>query len=426
MPPGSSLHILPPQQPDVIALVLAGGRGSRLMELTRRCAKPALPFGGRFRHIDFTLSNCVNSEINRIGVLTQYQPQPLVQHILQGWNTSYGPHEKPIKLLPPKVPITDGGYSGTANAVYQNLDLLLSHKARYTLILAGDHIYAMDYRKMLAEHIAAGADATVACTQVPVQQASEFGVMGIDGQNEIQVFAEKPSTPSTIPGQPGQCLVSMGIYLFNTEVLRSALRQDAANWNSSHDFGHDVIPALINSRHQTLAYRFSDPDTGEPCYWRDIGNLDAYWQANMDLLQAPPALDLFNRDWPIHCCRDQSSPVRLINDACGRQGIATASLVSAGCIIQGAEVVQSVLCPGVAVQSGSKLNECVVLPNASIGRNCYLNRVIVDQGCLVPDGTCINGGPEGARLFQCQTSPGGIVLATQDRLIMDLQAPQYA
>lgn len=426
MPSASSLHILPPQQPDVIALVLAGGRGSRLMELTRHCAKPALPFGGRFRHIDFTLSNCVNSGINRIGVLTQYQPQSLIQHIQQGWNTSYGTHEKPIKLLPPKVPIADGGYNGTADAVYQNLDLLLRHGARYTLILAGDHIYAMDYRKMLAEHIASGADATVACTQVPLHQASAFGVMGIDGQNEIQMFAEKPDTPMAIPGLPGQSLVSMGIYLFNTEVLRNWLKRDAANPGSSHDFGHDVIPALINSRHQILAYRFCEAGTSEPRYWRDIGNLDAYWQANMDLLQAPPALDLFNRDWPIHCCRDLSPPVRLINDPYGRQGLATGSLVSAGCVVQGAEVLQSVLCPGVVVQAGSKLNECVVLPNATIGRNCYLNRIIVDQDCIIPDGTCLNGGPEGALLSRFQTSPGGIVLVTQDMLNADLQAQQYA
>lgn len=436
----SSLHYLTSASPcNVLALILAGGQGTRMQHLTRRCAKPAVPFGGRFRNIDFTLSNCVNSQIRRVGVLTQYQSQSVIQHIHKGWNLFHSELGEFLELLPAQTGQGDNGYRGTADAVYQNLALLRRHSPDYTLILAGDHIYTMDYREMISHHLRRDADMTIACTQVPVQEAGSFGVMGVDEQWRIHSFQEKPERPAALPGARNQALVSMGIYLFNTDFLCDQLLLDAFDPTSGHDFGRDLIPKMIRD-YQISAFPFRDRQTGSPSYWRDIGTVESYWQANMDLLGDQPDLDLYDRNWPIRTSQDQLPPAKFIAGTDGTQGIAIESMVSPGCIIRGAAVQRSLLFPDVEIQEGSRVNASVILPGAVIGRQCSLERVIVEQDCVIPDGTHIAppsanvhvpGDLMGLQLTDYHpahyyVSPNGVTLVTREMFAHEVPQLQYA
>jgi glucose-1-phosphate adenylyltransferase len=376
--------------PDTLALVLAGGNGTRLGELTRRQCKPAIPFGGHFRNIDFTLSNCVNSKIHRIAVLTQYKAQTLIDHITNGWNFLPRQLNQFVDVWPAQQRLHSSWYAGTADAVYQNLDLILSQRTKYTLVLAGDHIYKMDYLQLLQRHIEADADVTVGCLPVPVEQCSAFGVLSADTFGRVTSFVEKP--PATaLAGTQTTVLASMGIYAFRTDYLVDRLTADARNSNSSHDFGHDILPAAVRED-SVSAYRFTD-GRGRPGYWRDVGTLDGYWQAHMELLQENPPVDLYDPAWPILTLPDQLPPARLVYDNV-RHGYVANSMLSGGTVVRNATVTNSVLGPRVRVGEGTVLDQAVVLPGARIGAGCVLRRVIVDSETVVPDGTLLSGGED--------------------------------
>jgi glucose-1-phosphate adenylyltransferase len=374
---------------DTLAIVLAGGRGSRLAELTDWRAKPAVPFGGKFRIIDFALSNCVNSGIRRIGVCTQYKAQSLIRHLQRGWSFLEGRFDEFVELLPAQQRVTADWYRGTADAVYQNIDILRRHRRKYVLILAGDHVYKMDYTRMLADHVASGAVMTVACIEVPLADASQFGVMTVDADRRISAFDEKPAQPAAMPGRPDAVLASMGIYVFDEAFLYEQLIRDAEDGGSSHDFGKDLIPWLIRSGLHVHAHAFRDScvnmSNGVP-YWRDVGTLDAYWQANMELTRVVPDLNLYDRDWPIWSYQEQLPPAKFVFDDDGRRGMAVDSLVSGGCIVSGSMVRRSVLFSQVRVQDYCDIEDCVILPNVEIGNNVTLRRVLVDKHCRLPDG----------------------------------------
>lgn len=374
---------------DTLALVLAGGRGSRLHQLTDWRSKPAVPFGGKFRIIDFPLSNCVNSGIRRIGVVTQYKAQSLIRHIQHGWSFLDGRFKEFVELLPAQQQTADETwYQGTADAVFQNMDTLRRHNARYVLILGGDHVYKMDYSKLLAEHIEQSADMTVACLEVPVQEASAFGVMGVDNQWQITSFAEKPDNPIPIPGHPDKALVSMGIYIFNAEFLYQQLIRDHHVDESSHDFGKDLIPYMV-PRYRVFAHRFYNScvnmSSGVP-YWRDVGTIDAYWEANLDLTSVTPQLNLYDVDWPIWTHQEQLPPAKFVFDDNNRRGQALDSSVSGGCIISGATVRRSLLFSNVKVNSYSIIEDSVILPDVVIHRNARLRKVVVEKRCIIPEG----------------------------------------
>ncbi|MBL8490032.1 MAG: glucose-1-phosphate adenylyltransferase, partial [Rhodocyclaceae bacterium] len=318
-----------------MALVLAGGQGSRLYELTAWRAKPAVPFGGKFRIIDFPLSNCVNSGIRQVGVLTQYKAHSLIQHLVLGWSYFKRELGEYLEVLPASQRVGGEWYQGTADAIYQNLDIIRTHRPEYVMVLSGDHIYKMDYGPMLAFHVESGADMTVSCLEVPLAEAARsYGVMQIDAEQRIVGFEEKPAEPKPIPGQPGLCMASMGNYVFKTEFLYDQLIADAARTDSSHDFGKDIIPSII-SRHMVYAYPFRDPDTGERAYWRDVGTLDAFWKANMELMTVTPELNLYDQEWPILTHQAQLPPAKFVFNDEDRRGMATDSMVSGGCIISG-------------------------------------------------------------------------------------------
>lgn len=404
---------------QTIALVLAGGRGTRLHSLTDRRAKPAVYFGGKFRIIDFALSNCLNAGVRRMGVLTQYKSHSLLRHLQRGWSFLRNEFNEFIDLLPAQQRMDDESwYLGTADAVYQNLDILRAHKPEYILVLAGDHIYKMDYANLIADHVAQGKACTVGCIEVPLAEASAFGVMAIDDQRNIVSFAEKPTHPAPMPGNPDMALASMGIYVFNAQALFSALATDAATPGSSRDFGKDIIPALV-AQGQAVAHPFglscvkSSPDA--PSYWRDVGTVDAYWQANIDLTGTLPELDMYDRDWPIWTYQEQLPPAKFVFNDDGRRGCAVDSLVSGGCIISGAAINRSVLFSKVRVHSYCDVQEAVVLPEVTIGRHCVLKKVVIDHGCQIPEGTHIGVDAEAdARRFH--RTPGGVVLVTADML----------
>jgi len=402
---------------ETYALILAGGRGSRLLGLTDWRAKPAVPFGGKFRIIDFPLSNCVNSGIRRIGVATQYKAQSLIQHIQRGWSFLDGRMKEFVDILPAQQRIVDTWYKGTADAVYQNLDILRDYDPKYMLILAGDHIYKMDYGRMLAYHVAKSADLTVGCIEVPIDDARAFGVMSVDADERIVAFHEKPQSPTPMPGRPGVALASMGIYVFNTRFLYEQLIRDADEPRSSHDFGKDLIPHLV-PRYRVYAHRFSDScvasDGGEP-YWRDVGTLDAYWEANMELTRVTPALDLYDQVWPIWTHQEQLPPAKFVFDDDGRRGMATDTLVSGGDIISGAAVRRSLLFSNVRVDSTSLIEDSVILPDVKIGHGVELRKVIVDKRCVIPDGERIGLDPERDR-ERFVVTERGITLITPDRL----------
>jgi glucose-1-phosphate adenylyltransferase len=347
---------------DTLALILAGGRGSRLKQLTAWRAKPAVPFGGKFRIIDFPLSNCMNSGIRRVGVLTQYKAHSLLQHIQRGWGFLRGEFGEFVELLPAQQRIQSSWYAGTADAVYQNLDIIRIHNPEYVLILAGDHIYKMDYGPMIAQHVENGADMTVGCLEVDLQAASAFGVMTTAEDGRVLEFHEKPESPSPMPGSDDTALASMGIYVFNTRFLFEQLIKDADNTQSSHDFGHDIIPAII-SRYRVFTYPFHDEHSDQQAYWRDVGTVDAFWAANLELIGVTPELNLYDEQWPIWTYQEQMPPAKFIFDDKERRGMAVDSMVSGGCLISGATVRHSLLFSNVKVNSYSVLQHAVVLPD---------------------------------------------------------------
>jgi glucose-1-phosphate adenylyltransferase len=370
------------------AMVLAGGRGSRLKELTDWRCKPAVPFGGKYRIIDFTLSNCVNSGVRRIGVATQYKSYSLIRHLQRGWSFLDGRIGEHVDILPAQQQVEESWYSGTADAVFQNLNVLRADGCDYVLVLSGDHVYKMDYGRLLQEHALRGADATVVCVDVPLTAASGFGVMSVDDSGRITAFDEKPATPRAMPGASDRALASMGVYVFNAPFLYEQLIRDADDRRSSHDFGKDLLPYIIG-RYRVQAHRFADSCVGMPSgqpYWRDVGTLDAYWEANMDLARITPDLNLYDRDWPVWTYQEQLPPAKFVFDADGRRGMAVDSLVSGGCVVSGATVRRSVLFSNVRVEEGAVVEDCVVLPDVVVGPRVQLRRAIVDRHCRLEAG----------------------------------------
>jgi glucose-1-phosphate adenylyltransferase len=408
---------VPHMRHNAYALVLAGGRGSRLRQLTDHRAKPAVPFGGTMRIIDFALGNCVNSGIRRIGVVTQYKAQSLIRHVERSWGFFEPSLGEYVDVLPAQQQVDEGWYSGTANAVHQNIGMVHEASPEYVVILGGDHIYKMDYGVLLEEHVARGADVTVACIEVPVQEASEFGVMAIDDRGRVIAFEEKPARPTPMPGQPDRALVSMGIYVFNTKCLVEQLDRDAADRNSSHDFGKDLIPALVKSA-RVYAHRFETSCVnmvGERPYWRDVGTLDAYWEANLDLTHVVPELNLYDTHWPMLGRQPHRPPAKFVFDDPGRRGMAVDSLVSGGCIVSGASLRRSSLFYNCRAGDGSVIEDSVVLPNVTIGRGVTLRRTIIDKHCRLPDGFSAGIDPEFDRT-RFHVTDRGVTLITPEML----------
>mgnify|MGYP001806386077 CR=1 FL=1 len=405
-----------------MAYVLAGGRGSRLMELTDRRAKPAVYFGGKSRIIDFALSNALNSGIRRIGVATQYKAHSLIRHLQRGWNFFRPERNESFDILPASQRVSEEKwYLGTADAVYQNIDIIESYDPRYMVILAGDHIYKMDYEQMLQQHVEQGADVTVGCLEVPLADAKEFGVMHVDETDRIVSFLEKPKKPPPMPGKPDMALASMGIYVFETKRLFELLNRDAADPASSRDFGKDIIPWLVTNG-KAVAHHFSRScvrSTAETKpYWRDVGTVDAYWEANIDLTDVVPDLDLYDKDWPIWTFGEITPPAKFVHDEDGRRGQAISSLVSGGCIVSGASLRRSLLFTGVRVNSFSVMENAVVLPYVEIGRSALLKNVVIDRGVQIPEGLIVGEDPV-ADAARFRRTAKGVCLITQamiDRL----------
>jgi len=395
---------------NTFAIILAGGRGSRLKQLTDWRAKPAVPFGGKFRIIDFPLSNCVNSGIRRVAVATQYKAHSLIGHVQRGWSFFRPELGEFVELLPAQQRLQESWYTGTADAVYQNLDIIRSHDPEYVLILAGDHIYKMDYGQMLAHHVLKDADMTVACLEVPLEQAKAFGVMSADDDGRVIKFSEKPENPEAVAGNPDVALASMGVYIFNAKFLYEQLIKDADTTNSSRDFGKDMIPSLIK-QYQIHAFPFRNDVTGKQAYWRDVGTVDSFWSANLELIGITPELNLYDKEWPIWTYQEQHPPAKFVFDDDGRRGMAVDSMVSGGCLISGASIRHSLLFSNVSVHSFSTVEDSVILPDVDIGRNCRLKKVIIDKGCVIPSGTVIGENhEEDAKKFH--VSPEGVVLVT--------------
>lgn len=405
-----------------MAFVLAGGRGSRLMELTDRRAKPAVMFGGKSRIIDFALSNAINSGIRRVAVATQYKAHSLIRHLQRGWNFLRPERNESFDILPASQRVSEQHwYQGTADAVFQNADIIADLGTKYIVLLAGDHIYKMDYEKMLAQHVEEGADVTVCCMAVPRMEATGFGVMQVNGAGRIVDFIEKPADPPGIPGRPELALASMGIYVFNTAFLLEQLKRDAADHASSHDFGKDLIPYIVKHG-KAVAHRFERScvrsSAEEAPYWRDVGTVDAYWEANIDLTDVVPGLDLYDHDWPIWTYAEITPPAKFVHDLDGRRGEAIASLVSGGCIISGARAKRSLLFTDVRLNSFSSVEGAVLLPQVVVGRRSRLRNVVVDRGVRIPEGLVVGEDPVlDAQRFR--RSGKGICLITQpmiDRL----------
>ncbi len=400
------------------AIVLAGGRGKRLSSLTDRRSKPAVPFGGKFNIVDFVLSNCVNAGVRRIAVLTQYKAQSLIRHIERGWSFLSMSIGEFVDLVPAQQQQGEAWYVGTADAVWQNVDLIRETAPRYVLILGGDHVYKMDYSIMLAEHVERGSRATVACVEVPVAEATEFGVMAIDKVGRVVAFDEKPLKPREMPGRPGIALASMGIYVFDTELLLSELARDASNPSSTHDFGRDIIPSLID-RVGVWAHRFETSCVNMVdgrAYWRDVGTVDAYYAANMDLTHVVPDLNLYDDGWPILSQQRQLPPAKFVFDDDGRRGEAHDSLVASGCIVSGATVTRSILSNKVRVGDGSLIEDSLLLPNVVVGRDVRLSHAIIDKHCRLPDGFVAghDAAADAARGFH--VTPGGVTLVAPEMI----------
>jgi len=402
---------------NTFALVLAGGRGSRLKQLTDWRAKPAVPFAGKFRIIDFTLSNCVNSGVRRIGVATQYKSQSLIHHIQRGWSFLDGRLGESIDLLPAQQQFRESWYRGTADAIFQNLDMIRRHESQYILVLSGDHVYKMDYGRLLANHHDKNADMTVACIEVPLADARGFGVMGVDADSRVTQFTEKPEHPQAIPGTPDQALASMGVYVFNAQFLYEQLIRDSNDANSSHDFGKDILPWIV-PRHRIYAQSFSHScvvQNDEKPYWRDVGTVDAYWEANMDVTKVVPELNLYDENWPIWTYQEQAPPAKFVFDDEDRRGMAIDSMVSGGCIISGATVRRSLLFSDVRVNQRSLIEDSVILPKVQIGANVVIKRAIIDKRCYIRDGMQI-GVDKAADAQRFHVSEKGITLVTPEML----------
>lgn len=400
---------------NTIALILAGGRGSRLKNMTDWRAKPAVPFGGKFRIIDFPLSNCMNSGIRKIGVLTQYKSDSLIRHIQQGWGFLRGEFGEYVDLMPAQQRHSeDSWYAGTADAIFQNIDILRSRNPEHILILAGDHIYKMDYGSMLADHVAKRADLTIGCIEVSLEDATAFGVMDVDDYRRVKAFVEKPENPPVMPGRTDTALASMGIYIFNAKFLFEQLVKDADTKTSTHDFGHDIIPSVID-KYVVNAYPFLDLQSGAQSYWRDVGTIDAYWSANMELIGVKPDLNLYDKTWPIWTYQEQTPPAKFVFDEEERRGMAIDSMISGGCVVSGATVRHSLLFSNVRVNSYSVIQDSIVLPDANIGRHCRITKAIIEKGCDIPEGTIIGENhEEDAQRYH--VSSGGIVLVTPEML----------
>ena len=401
------------------AMVLAGGRGSRLKQLTERRAKPAVYFGGKFRIVDFTLSNCLNSGIRRIGMATQYKSHSLLRHLQRGWSFMKSELNEHIDLMPAQQRISeDAWYRGTADAVFQNLDIIQGDNPEYILVLAGDHVYKMDYSILLADHVEKGAQCTVACTEVPVKDAHGFGVMAVDPSSRITGFVEKPARPPALPGKPEAALASMGIYIFNAGYLYETLAADLADSTSSHDFGKDVIPRAVRegvaAAHSFEASCVTTDRSSKP-YWRDVGTIDAYWEANIDLTAVQPTLDMYDTKWPIWTYQEQLPPAKFVFNRDDRRGMAVDSLVSGGCIVSGSHVDRSLLFSSCRINSYCSLREAVLLPSVTVGRHCRLTRVVIDRGCTLPAGMVIGeDAVEDAKRFE--RTEGGVTLVTRNML----------
>ena len=399
---------------STMAIVMAGGRGERLRHLTRNRAKPAMPFAGKYRIIDFTLSNCVNSGIRQILVLTQYKAHALIQHIQRGWGYLRGELGEFVQLVPAQQQIGESWYRGTADSLYQNLDIIEAYHPDLVLVLAGDHVYKMDYGPMIAFHVEKDADITVGVVQVPLAQAREFGVMTVNEVQRIIRFSEKPAQPEPMPGRQDVALASMGIYVFNREFLQKSLRADADDATSAHDFGKNIIPGSIGKA-RVYAYPFEDVKTAAQAYWRDVGTVDAFYEANMELVYVTPELNLYDEDWPIWTYQEHVPGAKFVLDDDGRRGEAINSMVSGGCIISGATVRESMLFVNTHVHERSVVFRSVLLPNVRIGRGCRISRAILDEGCVVPDGTLIGEDPA-ADAARFHVTEGGVVLVTPGML----------
>ncbi|RNF36155.1 glucose-1-phosphate adenylyltransferase [Paracoccus methylarcula] len=401
-----------------MAFVLAGGRGSRLKELTDRRVKPAVYFGGKTRIIDFALSNAMNSGIRKIAIATQYKAHSLIRHCQRGWNFFRAERGEFLDILPASQRVDEESwYRGTADAVTQNIDIVDSYGVDYVVILAGDHIYKMDYEIMLREHVENGADVTIGCLTVPRKEASAFGVMAVDDTGRITSFLEKPKDPPAMPGQPDKALASMGIYVFNWAFLRDLLLRDAEDPDSSHDFGNDLIPEIVKNG-KAMAHRFDDSCVrreGAPAYWKDVGTVDAFWQANIDLTDFTPELNLWDRDWPIWTYSESVPPAKFIHDEKGRRGLAVSSMVSGGCVISGTEIRNSLLFTEVHTNSYASLDHVVALPYVTVHRHAKLSHAVIDRGVVIPEGLVVGEDPqEDAKWFR--VSEGGVTLITQDML----------
>ncbi len=398
---------------DTLALILAGGRGSRLHELTQWRAKPAVFFGGKFRIIDFALSNCVNSGIRHISVLTQYKAHSLIRHLVRGWSSFQSELGEFVEVMPASQRTTDEWYAGTADSIFQNLDIIKSLRPKRVLVLSGDHVYKMDYGALLAHHVETQADMSVACIEVSPEDAKSFGVMSVDAEHRVLGFEEKPDDPRPMEGRD-KVLASMGNYVFNTDFLFEQLALDAADPGSSHDFGKDIIPRIIGTS-RVYAYPFRDPFTGAQPYWRDVGTLDAFWEANMELVGITPELNLYDEEWPILTHQRQLPSAKFIFQGQEREGKALDSIVSGGCIISGALVNRSLLFSQVTLHSHALVEDSVVLPEVDVGRHCRIKRAIIDRGCRLPEGTVIGEDPE-ADAARFRVTPKGIVLVTPEML----------
>lgn len=404
---------------DTLALVLAGGRGSRLGSLTSHRVKPAVPFGGKYRLIDFPLSNCMNSGIRRCGVLTQYKAHSLIGHLTDAWGFLRREFNEFVEILPAQQRTGPGWYSGTADAVYQNLEIIRAHAPQFVLILGGDHVYKMDYGTMVGFHVESEADITIGCIEVPVEEAREFGVMDTDASGRICAFQEKPEHPAEVPGKPGFALASMGIYVFNTDFLLRALLADHEDENSSHDFGNNILPTALAAGERLFAFPFRDLHGNSQGYWRDVGNVDAYWHANLELTGVTPPLDIYDRDWPIWTYQVQAPPAKFVFDDPGRRGMAIDSMVAGGCIVSGAEVHRSLLFPFTHIKDGSVLDACVVLPHTQVGRDCRIRNAVIETGCNIPNGTII-GEDLALDTQRYEVTKEGTVLVTPEMLGQEL------
>jgi glucose-1-phosphate adenylyltransferase len=401
-----------------MAIVLAGGRGTRLAQLTDWRAKPAVSFGGSYRIIDFALSNCVNSGLRRVGVCTQYKAQSLIGHLQRAWSFLDGRFDEFVELLPAQQRLEPVWYRGTADAVYQNIDLLLRHGPQYVVVLAGDHVYKMDYQVLLAEHVESGAEATIACIEMPLAEASAFGVVEVDSDGWIRRFDEKPAQPRPLPGRPDLALISMGIYVFDAQVLYSALSRDAATPGSEHDFGRDVLPELLAAGRRVGAHNFRtscvNMAKGLP-YWRDVGTVDAFWEANLELTRVVPDLNLYDREWPIWTYQEQLPPAKFVFDDDDRRGIAPDSLVASGCIVSGTVVRRSLLSANVKVDDAERIEDSVLLPNVRVGAGAALRRVVVDKYCRIPPGLTVGFDAESDRK-RFHVTGRGVTLITPEML----------